>query len=130
MADEDRQYRQNKDGISLRDFREFISTDENCRLYLSAIGSKLAAIDTAAIVTKRADLLKKKADLEAQISQVMVEIDEINNEEEIFKIERGGDADLAKVSSIIPAPSSVVVDNNNEVEDDLNINKEMKSIWT
>ena len=106
-AAEDQAYREGlKGGIGLKDFRTFLKGDDKCREYLAAIGSKLEAVDAAAIVMKRADLQRLEANIRAEMAKIMCEIDEINGEQERMENERGGDAGLLKLTAAETAAGS------------------------
>lgn len=90
----------NEDGeISMQDFKAFAMANDASRLYLSSLGTKIAAVDATALVSKRCNLQSELHELHSQMAFIMCEIDEIEEDEEELSKGRGGDAALLQITS-------------------------------
>lgn len=80
--------------ISLSDLISYLLTDDLCRSYLSALGAKLPPVDAAAIVLKRANILRELIEIRQKSDEILCEMDEIGSQLQGFQHERGGDSSL------------------------------------
>jgi hypothetical protein len=79
--------------ISCEDFQSFLLTDDLCRSYLAALGAKLPPVDAAAIVLKRANILRELAEMKNRTDEILCEMDEIEDKSS-SQFERGGESAL------------------------------------
>lgn len=82
--------------IALPDITEYLLTNDQCRTYLVALGAKIPPIDAAAIVLKRANILRELALVRFQAEEVLNEIAERQESGELFE-HREGDMELLRL---------------------------------
>lgn len=80
--------------IELEEFASYMLADDYCITYLSSLGVKAAPVDSNALVTKRCDLMREAAAIQAQMSQIMCDLEEMSSDAEAYAKERGGDVNL------------------------------------
>ena len=85
--------------MPMSEFRTFLLSDELTVQYLAALGTAEVPVDAAALVIKRADLLKEAVHIESQIAELVCEIESLDGSVlDIARKERGGDLKLVKIS--------------------------------
>ena len=87
--------------ISMKDLIEYLLTNENCRAYLAGLGAKLPPVDSAAMVLKRAHILRELAQLRFQMDDIVCELEDAKDNYDVSK-ERGGDIDLLRMGEMKP----------------------------
>jgi Ca2+-binding EF-hand superfamily protein len=94
--------------IALKDLIEYLLTNENCRAYLAGLGAKLPPVDSAAMVLKRAHILRELAQLRFQMDDIVTDLEDAKDNYDVSK-ERGGDVELLRIGDgvlkAVPGPS-------------------------
>ena len=88
-----------KGEISLRDVRGYMSMDENCRSYFSALGAKAAIIDTGMLVAQRREIMQGIAEVEKDIQELMYKERLTQEDVDAYNKERGGDANVLRLGA-------------------------------
>lgn len=91
--------------IMISTFVDFIAANELCKIYLIALGAKIALLDTAALVMKRSLFLRELAQTRHWIAETMMRMEEEQSQEDAM-LERGGDIKYLKFGPDFKPPTA------------------------
>eukprot|EP01038_Epipyxis_sp_PR26KG_P010543 gene10543-14165_t len=86
--------------ISLMDFKAFVVSYDSTRSYLMNISGVRVdtVVDATAIISKRTDLLRDIVTTRAEIDNILLELQELEENDIKYSIERGGDIELLRIT--------------------------------